>query len=445
MSAAAPPGGEPGTPTSVGNLAPRLAERIEGLDVARGFALLGIFLVNIDFMAYPLGILETRPKEDVVDLGVWAFVRIFCEGKFYPLFSMLFGMGLMLQRQRIVERGRPFVPLYLRRLVILCGLGLVHGLLIWYGDILFVYSFAGLVLMLCSGLSGRILVGVGCALWALGFLVVSSLGLLMPSDLPDSREELLIRAAAVQIEDAPLEYLFSTMDPEREEGTLLHGPADPPWIAAEMAAYREGPYFQAFGFRAMSFLLVSLLALLGGGLDILGMFFLGAGFVALGLFREEGEAWALRFVALALVVGIPVSAIGVVLPVYSPGGLGAGLGEGARILSGPVVALGYFGIWLLVGRLGMFAMVRRALASAGRMALSNYIAQSLVATFVMYHWGLGQFGTWRLQDLVGLVVGVYLVQLVVSSWWMERFRFGPLEWFWRSLTYGKLQPFLARR
>ena len=98
-------------------LAPRISGRIEGLDVARGFALLGIFLVNIEFMAYPLGILETRPKEDVVDLGVWAFVRIFCEGKFYPLFSMLFGMGLMLQRQRVVARGRPFVPLYLRRLV----------------------------------------------------------------------------------------------------------------------------------------------------------------------------------------------------------------------------------------------------------------------------------------------------------------------------------------
>ena len=113
----------------------------------------------------------------------------------------------------------------------------------------------------------------------------------------------------------------------------------------------------------------------------------------------------------------------------------------ARILSGPIVALGYLGIWMVAGRSGLFLLARRALARAGRMALTNYLAQSVVATFVMYHWGLGQFGTWRLQDLAALVVGIYFAQLVVSSWWLDRFRFGPLEWLWRSLTYGKLQPF----
>lgn len=427
------------------SLAPRVSNRIEGLDVARGFALLGIFLVNIEFMAYPLGILETRPTEDVVDLGVWAFVRIFCEGKFYPLFSMLFGMGLMLQRQRVVARGRPFLPLYLRRLVVLSGLGLVHGLLIWYGDVLFVYSFAGFVLMLCSGLSGRVLLGIGGAFWGLGIIVVGSLALLIPSDMPDSREELLRDAASIEVDGPPLEFLFSSLGAEGPDGPSFNGLEESPWVAAEIKAYREGSYFQAFGFRAMSFALLSVVVLMGGGLDILGMFFIGAGLVSLGLFREEGDGWPLRFVALALVIGIPVSAAGVVLPVYSPGGLGAGLGEIARILSGPMIALGYLGLWMLAGRSGLFRLARRALACTGRMALTNYLSQSVVATFVMYHWGLGQFGTWRLQDLAALVVGIYFVQLVVSSWWMERFRFGPLEWLWRSLTYGKLQPFSIKR
>ena len=413
--------------------------------MARGFALLGIFLVNIDFMAYPLGIVETHPQEDVVDLGVWAFVRIFCEGKFYPLFSMLFGMGLMLQRRRVVARGRSFFPLYSRRLIILCGLGLVHGLFIWYGDILFVYSFAGLVLMLCSGLTGRTLLGIGFVLWLLGLLVAGSLALLLPSDLPTGREELLRQAAEVAVSTAPLDYLFSTMSPDGPNGAVVNGPADPPWMASEIKAYREGPFFQAFGFRALSFLMISLVAILGGGLDILGMFFLGAALVSLGLFEETGREWPLRFVLLALAFGVPVSAVGVVVSVSSPGGLGAGSGEAARILTGPILALGYLGIWILVVRSRLLVMTRHALACVGRMALSNYIAQSIVATFVMYHWGLGQFSTWRLPDLTALVVGIYIAQVVISGWWMRRFRLGPLEWVWRSLTYGKLQLFAIKR
>ncbi len=414
--------------------APREQSRIDALDVARGFALLGIFLVNIDLMALPFGLIEARPAARA-DSAVWLFVSMFCEGKFYPLFSLLFGMGLALQRQNVLAAGGNFVPLYLRRLALLACFGLLHGLALWYGDILFVYSLAGLLLLAASPLPGRVLLGISGVLWVLGVLAVMSLvsiaalsGEGISGDTP--REELLAEALATEV-------------PEDLWETLGSGEIDSPeWLATEISAYRDGPATRAFGFRAVSFALSAGLVLFAG-LDILAMFALGAALIRLGLFERtasgELNPWFARFLAGAMLLGMPMAAASVILPV-AMGPWGDVLGQGLRVLGGPLLSLGYLSALTLALEANLLGRLLEHLAAAGRMALTNYLSQSLLATFVMYHWGLGQFGTWNGVERALLVLGIFIAQLFLSRLWLRHFRFGPLEWVWRSLTYLRRQP-----
>ena len=155
-------------------------DRIGALDAVRGFALLGILFVNMRFFAMPVGFYEQwAPAENATTLDALAhwFIKIFCESKFYPLYSMLFGMGLVLQRASVLERGRAFTPLYLRRLSVLFLIGLVHAFCLWYGDILLIYSVAGLILLGFAGATARRLKTVGVGLIGLTTVGVATLTL----------------------------------------------------------------------------------------------------------------------------------------------------------------------------------------------------------------------------------------------------------------------------
>lgn len=413
---------------------PREAGRIAGLDVARGFALLGIFLVNIDFMSLPLGATELIP-EGKSDGLAWLFVEMFCEGKFYPLFSLLFGAGLILQRRNVESRGAAFTPLYLRRLLFLSGFGLFHGLFIWYGDILFVYSFAGLLLLAASGFSGKTLLQIAGVLWLGAVVVMAGLGGLasIGSDenpYATSREEALRAAEEFELPEDILP-LFSDGDIESTG-----------WMAAEISAYRDGPYLRTAGLRAVSFIFVAILTLFAG-LDILAMFSLGAALVKLGFFEQPGERWVPRLLGLAMLVGLPLSAASAVLPLASQSYTGAVLSEVFRVVGGPILSLGYLSAMLLLVQSGLFEKLLELLAAGGRMALTNYIGQSLIGTFVMYGWGLGRFATWSGTERLLFVLVVFMAQLALSRLWLSRFRFGPLEWLWRSLTYWSRQPMMG--
>ena len=176
------------TPSTVSPSGPvKERNRIGALDVVRGFALLGILFVNMRFFAMPLGLYEQwLPAEDATTLDVLAhwFIKIFCESKFYPLYAMLFGMGLVLQRTSALKRGRAFVPLYLRRLAVLFAIGLVHAILLWYGDILVVYSVAGLTLLCFARATARSLITVGVVLIGLTTVVIALVALVIPPTVP---------------------------------------------------------------------------------------------------------------------------------------------------------------------------------------------------------------------------------------------------------------------
>ncbi|MBX3404624.1 MAG: DUF418 domain-containing protein [Phycisphaeraceae bacterium] len=460
------------------------ASRLVAMDVARGIALLGIFFVNIQLFAMPFGTYMQRGPEsdDALTTLCYYFVKIFCEAKFYTLFSTLFGMGLVLQMHSVIGRGGSFYAVYARRLLWLLAMGLLHALLLWYGDILFVYGLCGIVLLLCARAGARVLLGVGAGLVLFGAV---ALAFLMALDqFGQSVQQTPIAAEALRADAAPAEAPTDAPPPipnEDESSAAPDGPGEseahaaPPvatddkdkprspivrlfrgfedgsgrqpnsatWMDAETEAYRDGPYLQAFLFRAMSWGMMFISFVFGFGWHVLGMFFIGAGLLKAGLLSPTGAAWQARLALLGALVGVPIATASALLS-STPDATWWGMGLSALLLmiSGPLVALMYLCTVAIIVRNGVLAPVTWVLANVGRMALTNYIMQTLVATFVFYHWGLAQFGSWSRPERCALVLAVFAAQCVISPLWLSVFRFGPLEWVWRSVTYLKPQPML---
>lgn len=423
--------------------APRERGRIEAIDVARGFALFGIFLVNIDFFARPLGAVMTggHPEGGWLDVATWWFVATLCTGKFYPLFSMLFGIGLVLQRRSIESRGGRFVPIYLRRTFLLMAIGFVHGVFVWYGDILFIYSFAALVLLACSRLSARWLLGIGAGLVVFSIGLTGALGALGAafSDMAPPAAE---SASAERTEEGSEEG--EALGPFRQwlelAPEMSQGPEDPRWMALETRAYQEGGYLDTMGFRVLAFVGMLVAMLFGGGWHVLAMFFVGAGLCRMGLFEASASGLRRRLLAIAWALGLPLAIVASVLKVAVAGDYGVTASALVNFVAGPLIAIGYLLGWIAVVETGALGKLTDWLAATGRMALSNYLAQSIVASAVMYYWGLGLFGTTTQFTRVLFVAVVFMIQIVSSALWMKRFRFGPMEWLWRSATYWRAQP-----
>lgn len=429
--------------------------RIAALDVARGFALLGIFLVNIDFFALPFGVVGDpgRPAPDSpLEFLLFWLVRIFCEQRFYPLFSLLFGMGVILQRSSLLARGADFAPIYLRRTCLLIGIGAVHGLFFWYGDILLTYGVLALVMLPLSALSGRQLGLATLLCFALSVVVLVPLQALQALQTlqPSVRSE--ASRHAIGEESGRSTDLSTDISTDLSIGPpfdqlvagLLEGDIEllgKRWSELETRAYRDGGSLQSFGFRLVSWLLVSVSTLMGGFTTILTMFLLGATVVKLDGLGER-EAWLLRALPFLVCFGIPFSVLAALVEHAAPPIWGMPLGQLMTIVAGIVMALLYFGIcqWCSHLRAPLLQAAMRPLAAAGRMALTNYLAQTLIATFVMYHWGLGLFGQTTLSFRLSLVAVVWLFQVMASALWLRSFRFGPCEWLWRSATYLELQP-----
>ncbi len=465
-------------------------ERVLAIDAARGFALLGIFAVNVQSFGEPFGkFISGVPGENESALAhaLFYFVKVFCEAKFYPLFSMLFGMGLVLQMGR-APQGK-FVPMYARRLGVLLLIGLIHATLIWYGDILFLYAIAGVGLLLASRLSGKVLLGIGAGLV---LFVACACGTLWGglSSMSERAVESSFTSAAMgdQIEanaatdaaparsDGGELAIDVEADAESDEGsgeiaidsaaagqaergrafarlveglsnqTIQQGPSDPAWIALETQAFAKGPWRDSFMFNLMCWVISLVAGLFSYSWHVLGLFFVGAGLMKLGVFQaqsERGATWRRILLVVWLVVGVPGSALAAGLPQLVPTAAGYIASSMLLFLCGPLVALMYVCvIWRLAdwgAKGGVVGQAIGALARVGRMALTNYLLHSVIFTGVFYWWGLGLFGELTRPERLLLVPLVYGALCVTSWLWLRHFRMGPMEWVWRSLTYWKVQ------
>jgi uncharacterized protein len=457
----------------------REQDRLLTIDAARGLALLGILMVNIQSFAQPFGeFMIPRPDRDDLVTQVCFYVqKILCEGKFFPLFSMLFGMGLVLQmrsldRARAAGEPRSFIRIYLRRLAVLLMFGLVHALVFWYGDILFMYAIAGAVLMLFARLSGRALLIMSIAMLSAATFIGGPLGGLMMAAQPptpppgstaaaDAAPVFEVLPGAMQspvdgsavkgapgqparprdgLDDLAERSPFFRLMNEYRDQKIAGGPEHPRWMEAEREAFRDGPWLDAFLFRVTLWLFYLVFSMFGFGWIVLGMFFLGAALLKLDFFAAARRPLRRRLVLVGMVVGMPCA----IAAVHLAGNKGSFLAAAGSMmlvfLAAPLVSLLYLSGMSLIVESGRLPAVTRRLGATGRMALTNYLTHTVVCTFIFYHWGLGQFDQWSRGQQVALVLAIFAAQLVISPLWLSRFRFGPMEWLWRTLTYGKWQP-----
>ncbi|MBX3392290.1 MAG: DUF418 domain-containing protein [Phycisphaeraceae bacterium] len=481
----------------------RVSDRLGAIDTCRGLALLGIFMVNITIFSGPIGdmlkALPPAPTEGITEHIAHYFTAIFFSGKFYPLFSLLFGAGLILQMSSVERRGGRFVPLYLRRLVVLAVIGLSHAIVLWYGDILFIYAFAGLAMLLLRKLRPStlfILAGVLFGLITVVTLGAAAIGAMVGAapastsvseqapDVPvgtreqaltaDGHDASVVNPAApadsdgdvaatdgkseagepypggpadtaakeegdssrkdVPDEDArPYEVFLKSMESRSDR---VQGPWDDRWKEAERDVYRHGGFVPALVVRSITWASMIIFCLFGFGWHVLMMFMIGAALIKVDFFSPSRERWHVRLAWLGLLVGVPLSVVSAAATVlFDPGFARAFLQGWGVMAGGPLMALMYVSLLTLAVNRGYFPAATGAVANVGRMALTNYLMQSVIATFIFYWYGLGLFDQVSRVACVSMVLGIYLVQVLFSNVWMSFFLYGPMEWLWRLLTY----------
>lgn len=374
--------------------------RIHDVDALRGFALLGIFIVNITFMSsgYP-GNLVTDPAFDSsLDDLVRALSSVFIDMKFYLLFSFLFGYSFTLQMTSAARAGAAFEPRMLRRIAGLFALGALHIVFLYAGDVLTTYALACLVLFWMRGVGDRTALRVAAALY--GFVL---LGLLLSG--------LLISTSAV---------LPSTAEAQ-DNGKL----------ATEAML---GGWSDIIGDHLAGLPLLVLQAITLQGPTALAMFLLGmvAGRRKL-LARVRGDEPILRRIQW---IGFPVGLAGSLIFTIG-GGTGNALPVAVSVLTAPLLAAAYVATLLRVMHSPRTSWLRTALAPAGRIALTNYLGQSAIGLLLFTGIGFGVAG--RLSPLATLAVAllVFAAQLAVSAVWLRRYRYGPAEWLLRWITNGR--------
>jgi uncharacterized protein len=395
-------------------------ERVEIIDILRGFALFGILLVNMMYFAWPvytevIGVPWTQP----LDHAAHWFVSFFAQGKFFTLFSFLFGLGLAVQMQRAEAKGVAIVPLYLRRLLVLLVIGIAHVVLLWFGDILTYYALLGFVLLLFRKTKPRRLL-----VWASVFLLIP----------------LLLNAAftgLIKLSDDTSQLASAqTLEAQYRES-----------YTQALTTYQGGSFAAMIEQRLQDYAFTSLGQVFSGGLLIvLAMFLLGLYIGKRQLLQNINEH--LPFFKKVFVWAGILGLIGTTLEhlflssasPLEPTFLGL-LGLAGYIIGAPALSLCYAsGLVLLVQRVKRL----NVLAPLGRTALSNYLLQSLICTTLFYGYGFNLYG--KVGPALGIVItlAIFALQIPLSHWWVRHFRFGVAEWLWRTLTYGKVQPMRLR-
>lgn len=409
---------EPAAPADIPPPEPiRPEERVESLDIIRGFALFGVLLGNLQgwFRTYPLKVNLNPPAwPGTADVLVEHVRAIVFDAKFFSLFSMLFGAGFAIQMERAEARTKHPYRLLFRRLVILFGIGAAHIVLLWMGDILCTYAVAGLLLL--AFLRRKVkTIAIWCACLFTLPLVLSIIYAIVqyvrgsgPGPMRDENE---LRAMT-------------------EQGIAIYGQGD--WLT--IARFRIKDYFIWIGDLGPS------------GFHAFAMFLIGLAAWKRGILKRPSEhiPTLKKTIAWGLVVGVGITVYAFIMSILRP--TAGPLAWFNRAMTGIMplaitsMALLYgAGILLLLQRPGARARLA-PLGSMGRMALTNYLLQSVLCSFIFYGFGLGLYD--KIGPAVGvlLVIAIYTFELFLSRFWMRRFRFGPAEWLWRSLTYWKMQP-----
>ena len=424
-------------------------ERFASVDVLRGVALLGILAMNIVDFAWPQSVYTTPimdPGAGRLDTFLWSLNHLLFDTKMMTLFSMLFGAGLVLMSDRAADRGAKIRGVFYRRVSWLLVIGLIHAYLIWDGDILVMYASCGFLLYPFRKLRPRILIITGVCFNLI--FVALLLGFRFGGIPYMKRTAARVKIQAKQgkklgwwdekVRDAHKSMSKQEM-PKRED------------FLKNIERHR-GSYRNLVAHRAGNLVMEQTLGFLFFGWWMAGgRMLIGMGLMKLGVFSAvRSKQFYVKMMFLGYGIGVPLMVFDCLHQISHNFFLGRSLqyvldGWPFLTLYGSVVVVfGHIGAVMLIYQAGALTWLTSRLAAAGRMALSNYLFDSIICTTLFYGYGFDLFGTIHRPLLYAIVIMLWAIQLVMSAIWLSFFRFGPAEWIWRSLTYWKPQPIWAK-
>jgi uncharacterized membrane protein YeiB len=483
------------------------SDRIQVMDLLRGFALIGIIMMNIEWFNRPVSALMSFDYSLTgFDWAASWLVKVFVEGKFYKLFSILFGMGFAIMLIRAQAAERKFGAWFTRRMLALFVFGLAHLIFLWGGDIIHDYAVGGLfllgfVLLLRTKKLARFnkpetFAKVGFSLLLLP-LVVSMFGalyfgvtrdntviteewqqkisinqqvdLLMqqekdkPNDITvddknlveedaissdeivneESIKEDVIEEKEVDEDSMSDEELIAYKAQQRVESKLKREKR----LAKETMAFTEGSYIEATKYRAQSALKALGNTPMFAFFVCLPLFMVGYWLVASGRMKnpEQHESFFSVMCWGGLSIGLLLSIVGTFISLHPVTKTAIEIQAGGQTIfyyGQFVLCAGYIGMFVKLASKAWFIKCFSWLAPLGKMALTNYITHSIILTSIFYGYAGGMFGQIARGQQMLIVVAVIFAQVIFCSFWLKFFRFGPLEWLWRSITYMKRQPLL---
>jgi uncharacterized protein len=387
-------------------------ERIEILDVLRGLAVGGILIGNMQwFSGYgmaPPAVLQQSPFADKL---THFLVHVFVEGKFYSIFSLLFGFGFALQIARAEERGDSRASLFKRRLFWLLVIGLLHAYLLWSGDILSIYAVMGFVLISFRRKTNRSLLKWAFVLTVIPILTYVLMYVLFVSFVPPE--------AVAKLDAAQIDMWNNTIKTVPQSSYLQI-------ITGYNRNFIVGRY--------ASLILEMRLP------KILAMFLLGFYAYRRRFFQDlsSHQEFIRRVLLYGLILGLwgnvlfaALAGAEAVIP-PSPEGIAGVITYAFGV---PALALGIIALVATFWQKAAWRRVLVFLAPVGRMALTNYLLQTVICVFIFYGYGFGQFGRVGATKATLIALTIFLFQILISTLWLKYFSYGPMEWVWRQLTY----------
>ena len=447
--------------------------RIAALDAIRGVALLGILLANVRQMFLPWEVaafaVPGRGGSDLVAWLDWGFFDALVDLKFITLFSLLFGAGFALQGERLAGRGAVFTGVYMRRLALLALFGLAHGLLLYPAEVLLPYAIAGMLLYAARGLStenlyriGVVLIGAtivwGFQLGALGRVsvpitiaavvalavaAVSLWGRNWRATLAVMALILFLTMIALLLRWGPQDWgeSVATEYARAKQQLAAIRTSDPASWPHEFSARQQGAVGPLLRLHAEQYSLM--LAFFGLILlwRTLGLFMVGAALARSGVIRNAPLATWRRVSLIGLGIGLPLSLIATVLQSQEiQGHSDWRWPEWLHVASAFPLAIGLGARVMLNAKAGRRRWWYVRMESAGRMALSNYVGQSIAMATLAEPWGLGLYGQLGGPTLTALAFLVFFALASLSHAWLAHYRMGPLEWLWRCGIYARWLP-----
>lgn len=415
-------------------------DRIVSLDVLRAVALMGIFVMNLPTFAFSPACFFNPTYSGTfegADRIVWMISHMLFEQKMMAIFSMLFGAGVLLMTSRAERKGARPGALHMRRMGWLLLFGLAHAYIIWEGDILFSYAICGAIVFLFRKLRAKWLFLIG----ALVLLPPVPLNMGQGYWFGMERQAVTEIQQKIDAGEDISDFEESRLDAWAEMTRDFEPTAEQ---LAETRASFEGSYMERFDDRAIAAVFMQTYVFFvfvgwrASGMMLLGMAFFKSGFLTGALTRK-------RYLTIALLgyaIGLPIVYTGMARMQQS----GFDFVQTFRFdtnfnyIGSVAVAIAHAALLLALLKTNIRQSLVTILAPYGQMAFTNYIGQSVIGALLFYGYGFGLYEDLTRVGLVGVMLATWTAQIIFSHAWLSAFRFGPLEWLWRCLTYWKLQP-----